>query len=147
MEFKTILVGIDFSEHADLAVAAAAEFAKQAGGTLHLVHAFELVMPLVSPYEVAVPALYLAESRQVAQQKLDGIHAKLAADGIDVTSHLTDAPAALAIVRIAKAIGADLVVVGTRGITGLKHLVLGSVAERTVRLSPCSVLTVKQPDA
>ena len=36
---------------------------------------------------------------------------------------------------------------GTRGITGLKHVLLGSVAERTVRHAPCSVLTVKRPES
>ena len=43
-------------------------------------------------------------------------------------------------------IDADLIVMGTRGHTGLKHVLLGSVAERTIRLAPCSVLTVKEEE-
>jgi nucleotide-binding universal stress UspA family protein len=49
-----------------------------------------------------------------------------------------------AILAVAREIGADLIVMGTHGHTGLKHALLGSVAERTVRLAPCSVLTVKE---
>ena len=50
-------------------------------------------------------------------------------------------------VDTAERIGADLIVMGTRGLTGLKHVVLGSVAERTVRLAPCPVITVKEKKA
>jgi universal stress protein A len=69
--------------------------------------------------------------------------AELRATGVKVEGHLTDAPAAPAIAEIAKDVSADLVVMGTHGFTGLRHLLLGSVAERTLRLAPCAVLTVK----
>ena len=53
-----------------------------------------------------------------------------------------------AISSAAQELGADLIVMGTRGLTGLKHVMLGSVAERTIRIAPCPVLTVKaeQPE-
>lgn len=57
--------------------------------------------------------------------------------------HLLDGSPAYAIVSLAEEVSADLVVIGTRGATGLKHVLLGSVAEQTVRTAPCSVLTVK----
>ena len=47
------------------------------------------------------------------------------------------------IAALAEKIGADLIVIGTRGLSGLKHVLLGSVAERTIRIAPCPVLTVK----
>jgi len=146
MRFKTILVAVDFSEHAKLAVAAARELAEQYGAALHFVHAFELVTPLVSPYQVSIPDLYLRESRDSAKKQLEALVAEAAGSGPKPTMHFTEAPAAPAIARVAKDIGADLIVMGTRGVTGLKHLMLGSVAERTLRLAPCSVLTVKSPD-
>ena len=63
------------------------------------------------------------------------------------TSHLSEVPAASAIVDMAEELEADLIIMGTRGHTGLKHVLLGSVAERTLRHAPCSVLTVKvSPD-
>ena len=145
MKFNTIVVAVDFSENSELAVASALDLAKQYGSTLHVVHAFELVTPLVSPYQVAIPDLYLEDSRDVARKRLEEVVAKLTSEGIAVEKHLTEAPAAPALARIAEEVGADLIVMGTRGVTGLKHLVLGSVAERTLRLAPCSVLTVKLP--
>jgi nucleotide-binding universal stress UspA family protein len=52
-----------------------------------------------------------------------------------------------AIIEMAEDIGADLIVMGTRGLTGIKHVMLGSVVERTVRSAPCPVLTVKTEEA
>jgi nucleotide-binding universal stress UspA family protein len=52
-----------------------------------------------------------------------------------------------AVGEMAKDIGADLIVMGTRGFTEIKHVMLGSVAERTVRSAPCPVLTVKTEEA
>jgi len=147
MKIKTILVAIDFSEHAEQAFAAACDLAKRFQASLHLVHAFEIITPLVTPYQVSIPDTYLTESRNVALRHLTDRVDKARAEGIDATSHLTESPAAPAIARTAEEIDADLIVMGTRGMTGLKHFVLGSVAERTLRLAPCSVLTVKSPDA
>jgi nucleotide-binding universal stress UspA family protein len=65
---------------------------------------------------------------------------------VEVSTQLAEAPAARAIARAAEETRADLIVMGTRGNSGLKHLVLGSVAERTLRRAPCSVLTVKTRD-
>jgi nucleotide-binding universal stress UspA family protein len=62
---------------------------------------------------------------------------------VRVTAHLREANPSDAILDVAREIDADLIVMGTRGLTGLKHVLLGSVAERTLRLAPCSVLTVK----
>jgi len=146
VKFETILVAVDFSEHARAAAAAATELAKRSGGTLHFVHAFEIVTPLVSPYQVSIPDLYLRETRDSAKKQLVAVVEAARAEGVKVETHFTEAPAAPAIARVAEEIGADLIVMGTRGNTGLKHLVLGSVAERTLRLAPCSVLTVKTAD-
>jgi len=110
---------------------------------VRLVHAYDIPIPLVSPYEVAIPAPYLEETRRVAAEKLAKLVDRVAAEGIQVDSVLCEVPAAPAIVRAAEEAHADLVVIGTRGHTGLKHLLLGSVAERTVRLASCPVLTVK----
>ena len=54
-------------------------------------------------------------------------------------------PAADALVACAAVIGADMIYVGTHGRTGLKHALLGSVAEKVMRKSPCAVLTVRMP--
>lgn len=140
---RTIVVAVDFSPHTPSVVEAAVTIAKRFDAKLRLVHAYDIPIPLVSPYEVAIPEPYLEETRRVAAEKLGALVEQVAAQGVSVDSLLTEVPAAAAIVRAAEESKADLVVIGTRGHTGLKHLLLGSVAERTVRLAPCAVLTVK----
>jgi nucleotide-binding universal stress UspA family protein len=74
---------------------------------------------------------------------VDEVVGRLSAGGVEATGVVLQEPAALAVVDQAEKLSADLIVMGTRGNTGLKHVVLGSVAERVVRTAPCSVLTVK----
>jgi nucleotide-binding universal stress UspA family protein len=138
-----ILVATDFSEKADKAIGAALALAERKQAELHLVHALEVALPLFEPYAVVIPADWVGESRKLAQEKLETAHSRVTARGLTGTTHLGDVPAAHAIAERAREIGADLVVVGTHGHTGLKHVVLGSVAERTVEHAPCSVWTVK----
>ena len=139
---QKILVAVDFSEYADSVLDVAVEFAKQLSAELHLVHAFDVRIPLVTPYEVAIPTAFIEEAREAAASKLAALIRKVADDGITATSHLSEVPAASAIVDLAEELGADLIIMGTRGHTGLKHVLLGSVAERTLRHAPCSVLTL-----
>jgi nucleotide-binding universal stress UspA family protein len=138
-----IIVAVDFSEHADRALDAAIEFAKQFGAELHLIHALDVRIPMMTPYEVVIPTAFIEQARGAVRSKLEVLVQKAATEGVTATSHMTEAPAASAIVELAEELGADLVVMGTRGHTGLKHVLLGSVAERTLRHAPCSVLTVK----
>ncbi len=142
----SILVATDFSENAPQAVDTAIEVAKTFWAKIQLVHAFQTPVPIVSPYEVVVPDGFLEQARDAAGSNLRSVLEKITAAGVEVTSHLTEVPAAPAIARLAEELHIDLIVMGTRGNTGLKHIVLGSVAERTIRLAPCSVLTVKQKD-
>jgi nucleotide-binding universal stress UspA family protein len=141
--FRIILTAVDFSECSDSALDVAIGLAKTFGAKLHVVHSFELPIPAVSPYEVAIPDAYLEETRKAAQRRLEEAGARARAQGLEVQTHLTEGSPSPAIVRVAEKVGADLLVMGTHGHTGLKHLVLGSVAERTQRHAPCSVLTVK----
>jgi nucleotide-binding universal stress UspA family protein len=140
---RTIVAAVDFSRHSEAVVDAAVTLAKQFGAKILLVHAYDVPMPLVSPYEVVIPEPYLEETRRIAAEKLAALVARVAGQGVTAESKLGEVPAAPAIVQAAQEAGADLVVIGTHGHTGLKHLLLGSVAERTVRLAHCPVLTVK----
>ncbi len=141
---RKILVAVDFSEYAESVLDVAVEFAGQFNAELHLVHAFDVRIPLVTPYEVAIPTAFIEEAREAAASKLGALIRKVAAEGIPATSNLSEVPAASAIVDLAEELGVDLIIMGTRGHTGLKHVLLGSVAERTLRHAPCSVLTVKE---
>ena len=143
---RTIVIATDFSPHSEQAIETAVMLAKTFSAPLHLVHAFDVPVPVVTPYEVAVPTGFIEQARDAARQRLSASEEKIRGQGVEVHSHLTESPAAQAVARIAAEVGADLVVMGTRGNTGLKHVLLGSVAERTIRHAPCSVLTVKHPD-
>lgn len=138
---KTIVVGVDFSRHSEAAVALAADWARAFGATLHLVHGLELRMPFVTPYEVSVPDALIDAAYAEGRKRLDSLAAQLS--GVNVRTDLASAPAHAALDGVAERLRADLIVTGSRGLGGLKHAVLGSVAERTLRHAPCSVLTVK----
>ena len=144
MQIHTILVPTDFSPCAAQALRRAIALAKHGGGEVHLLHAYELPIPLgFGEPAIALPQEFFDQVRERAQQHLDELAAQVSAEGVKVHTYLTcDAPAR-AILETAQSLKADLIVMGTRGLTGVKHMLLGSVAERTVRLAPCAVLTVK----
>ncbi len=140
---RTILVPIDFSSHSTRALETAVGLAKTFGAEIHLLHCYSLNLGAVSSYSLAIPENFDRDVCLSAQAKLDASVEKVQADGIEVSSDVTQGSPGEAISSIAEDIGADLIVMGTRGLTGLKHVLLGSIAERTIRIAPCPVLTVK----
>ncbi|MFI5321392.1 MAG: universal stress protein [Myxococcota bacterium] len=138
-----MVVGADFSPHAARAIAVAADWARSFQSALHLVNGLQLTLPFLAPYEVTIPDTFIDESYAEAGKKLTALAATLA--GVDVHTSVLSAAPQVAIDTVAERVKADLIVTGSRGLTGLKHVVLGSVAERTLRHAPCSVLTVKAP--
>jgi nucleotide-binding universal stress UspA family protein len=140
---RKILVATDFSSHSERALEAGIELAKRLGAELHLTHAYSLPIPLVAPYEVTIPDPYIEETRKAAREKLAEAEAKARAAGLAPKSELAEGSAAAAILRTAEEIDADLIVMGTRGLTGLKYVVLGSVAGHVLRAAPCPVLTLR----
>ena len=146
-QVRTILVPIDFSSHSTAALEAGVELAKVFGARLHLLHCHPPNLSSISPYGVAIPAGFDQSVRQAAQEKLDESVEKVQAEGIEVSNQVTPVFPGVAISGVAEDIGADLIVMGTRGLTGVKHVLLGSIAERTIRIAPCPVLTVKGSDA
>lgn len=139
--FRHILVATDFSEPASWAVAAADGLARSLGARLSLVTVVQpyrpmaLVKATVRDADVEGPALQAAEERLHEQKRQ--------LSGLPVATHaFADLSVAGVICTFAEREGVDLVVVGTRGLGGFRHLLLGSVAEQVVRHAPCSVLTV-----
>ncbi len=148
MQIQRILVPTDFSKPADQALARAIELAKLTQGEIHLVHAYEfpttvgaLDVPLTLPQE------FFDQIRASAQKQLDERVKRVTAAGLEAQGYLTVDTPARAILDAAAKVAADLIVMGTQGRTGMKHVLLGSVAERTVRLASCPVMTVKTPES
>ena len=82
--------------------------------------------------------------KKEADQTLSRYVGELREQGLDVESIVREGYPATAIVDEAAAQRADLIVIGTHGLSGLKHLLLGSIAERVVQKAPCPVLAVKR---
>ena len=142
-EIRTILVPTDFSAHAGAALEFATGLAKSLGARIHLLHAYSIPVQALTPYDFSIPPNVWEGIRAAAGQKLAELEEKVAAEGIEVSVHLSQALPTEAITTAAEELRADLIVMGTRGNTGLKHVLLGSVAERAIRTAPCPVLTVK----
>lgn len=77
-----------------------------------------------------------------ASARLEARRAALLGQNISITASVRMGRPAKTIIEHAEAVHADLIVMGTRGRTGLAHMIAGSVAERVVRTAPCPVLTV-----
>jgi nucleotide-binding universal stress UspA family protein len=139
-----ILVPIDFSEHSEKALEFAISLAKGLGARLELLHCYPINPGGISPYGIVIPENLDREMRDAASARMSEWREKAVSAGIDTDLTLTPAFPSEAISATAEEHGADLIVMGTRGLTGLGHILLGSVAERTLRIAPCPVVTVKQ---
>jgi nucleotide-binding universal stress UspA family protein len=145
MQVRTILVPVDFSEPAAAALDAAIELGKRFGARLRLLHAYPLDTAIY-PYGLIISEDVERKLRETAQEKLDEWCDRAVAAGVEAEATVVSGAPAEAILQRARDLPADLVVMGTRGLAGLKHVMLGSVAERTVRLAPCPVLTLHRGD-
>jgi nucleotide-binding universal stress UspA family protein len=143
LEIHKILVPVDFSEHSQRALDEAIGLAKSFDAELHLLHCYQVHPQAVAPYGIVVPETFEHDIRMAALQRLSELRDKASAQGVRVKEHITAHFPGEEIVEMANRLGIDLIVMGTRGLTGLKHVLLGSVAERTIRLASCPVLTVK----
>jgi nucleotide-binding universal stress UspA family protein len=145
VKVDTILVPTDFSADAEKALSTATDLAKVFGAKLVVLHAYHVDIPMAGPMgqQYSLPQGFYDEVRSQATEQVEKLAVQVAASGIEANGVAVFEPASLSIVNHAESIPADLIVMGTRGRTGLKHVVLGSVAERVVRTAPCPVLTVK----
>ena len=142
-----ILCPTDFSEHAQNAIDFAAELAKPFGATIELLHVFQLPIYVGwegGPTSIAATDRHIVELREHVQGQLQKQVDALKAKGVKATSQDIDGVPHLQIAKSSEE--ADLVVMGTHGRTGLPRLLLGSVAERVVRLAHCPVITVPRHD-
>jgi nucleotide-binding universal stress UspA family protein len=123
------------------------DIAKAFSAKIWLPHCYQLHPGGVSPYGIAAPASYHDDVREAVVHQLRERQEKIEAEGVPAEASVSSEFPPQAIVEMAKDIGADLIVMGTRGLTGIKHVMLGSVVERTVRSAPCPVLIVKTEEA
>lgn len=150
MTVSRILVPVDYSENSKAAVAYAGYVAQRLGAALDVIHVWDrpsYVSDTVVVGKPGQPPRSLADMiRENAENEMNEFLQGCAVpEGVAVTHHLESGEPASTILKVAGKSGADLVVVGTHGRTGVRHLLLGSVAEKLVRLAPVPVLTVPPP--
>jgi nucleotide-binding universal stress UspA family protein len=147
MEIRHILAPVDFSDYSKKAVEMALTLAQAFGAKLSLLHVVE---PPPYPVEGYAPSGVAADlltdleaqaSRELAQWLPD-----TQAAGVAVTRYVVIGSPYRKILETAEAEEVDLIVMATAGRTGFSRLVMGSVAERVVRTSPCPVLTIRPTD-
>ena len=143
-KIEVVMCAVDFSETAEVALEQAKRFARRYQATLVLAHIVEPI-PL-GPYPIiSDPSSELAIT-DIARERLVGLAAGLQAEGLDTTAQTREGRPGPELVALGEEVAADLVVIGTKGLSGLKHLLLGSTAEYVVRRCEIPVLTVHQDD-
>jgi nucleotide-binding universal stress UspA family protein len=148
IDLRRILVPTDFSKHSENALAYAAAFAEKFDAELYLLHVVQdLALFVPEAVAVAPPAVPAVEQLTAAvREALDRTIDSHQLRRFTVHAEVREGSPFYEVVRFAKEQEIDLVIMGTHGRTGLIHVLLGSVAEKVVRKSPCPVLTVRHPE-
>ena len=144
--FTRIVVGTDGSETAGEAVSQAVDVAKLSGARLSIVSAYEPVSKRrVEGEQLDAPADVQHEinPREDVNLVLEAAAASAKQEGVEVQTHPVEANPADAILEVAEETGADLIVVGNRGMTGARRFLLGSVPNNVSHHAPCSVMIVR----
>ena len=146
--YRNIVVGTDGSETAKIAVSHAMALAQAGGGTLHIVHAYQNVSLGMAAIAAGSggPAVDLDRLNDGLQENgaavVAQVQAEAAAGGVECRTHVVSGEPADVLVTVAEKVGADLIVVGNRGMSGVKRFMLGSVPNRISHHCPCNLLIV-----
>lgn len=143
--FDRILVPVDFSAYSAEATRIATDLARRYGATLTLMHVYDPLAYALPDGFTPFPPPQNERLIEALQDQLAGAKAHAIEGGAPrVATKLLQGTVAAQITEYAERGEFDLVVMGTHGRTGVKHLVLGSIAESVVRTAPCPVLSVKK---
>ena len=133
-----MLLATDGSDDAALAARAAVDIARKTGSELHVVHAWHSVPS--TRFESYIHAQLKREAREVLAEQVE----RIKGDGANVAeAHLREGPAVDEILDLAEEVGADLIVIGSRGLGPVKRVILGSVSEGVVHHATCPVLVLR----
>jgi len=154
--FEKILVPLDGSEHSLRALETAVQVAKKFKGKITLINVFSVtVKPVIIPEPTtltppAIPIMTPAElskvaeiARKVAGDILADGEQKVKAEGVPVETVIKEGHFVQEILKAAKEGGFDLIVMGARGVSKIREIVLGSVSDGVIRNASCPVLVVK----
>ena len=142
---KKILVPTDFSPLSKAAAKVACDIVREQGGEIHLVHMLEIPVETIDPAGISTfsgpnPIFYLEQTKR----QFDLFASDPIFDGITVVENLQFSETFSGIIKGATDNEIDLIVMGSKGCTGLNEMLIGSNTEKVVRLSPIPVLVIKR---
>jgi nucleotide-binding universal stress UspA family protein len=145
IDLKRILLPTDFSDFSRGALGWGCEFADKFGAELHLLHVLQDLVAMVPEPGLSFPppGEYLQELQQAAERALADLPGTQWCERMSIVRATRQGPPFVEIIRYARENDVDLIIMGTHGRTGLAHVLMGSVAEKVVRKSPCPVLTIR----
>ena len=144
--FNSMVVGTDGSDTAKEAVRQATDLAQRTSANIHLVSAYEPVPEgRLREERQSVPddLQWMVNPREDVSTTLEQAAEAIREQGIEVETHAREGDPADAILDVAEEEGADLIVVGNKGMTGAKRFLLGSVPNKVSHHAPCSVMIIR----
>jgi nucleotide-binding universal stress UspA family protein len=148
IDLQRILVPTDFSKHSQSALAYAVAFADRFDATLFLLHVVQDLALFIPDMVAVAPPLTpsVAQLTEAVQAAFDRLIRDNHLEKLTVRREVREGTPFFEIIRYARDMDIDLIVMGTHGHSGLAHVLLGSVTEKVVRKAPCPVLTVRHPE-
>ncbi len=148
--YKSILVPVDGSSHAEKALAVAVQLAKGTSATLHLMTVAEFPPDNLGLFTGGTPEPFTEEDREKlaagikeeAHKVIDQARASVDLEGIEVEEVTRQGSPAKLIVREAENLGVDAIVIGSRGVSDVRGMMFGSVSHKVSHTADCSVITV-----
>jgi nucleotide-binding universal stress UspA family protein len=144
--FGTIVVGTDGSSTATEAVRQATELARSVGAKIYLVSAYEPVPEgrlRDERQQIPEDLQWMVNPREDVEQTLETGAGAITDAGLEVETLAREGDPADAILDVAEEKGADLIVIGNKGMTGAKRFLLGSVPNKVSHHAPCSVMIIR----
>lgn len=144
MLFSNILLAYDGSKASNKAFDRAIELAQAVpNATLTVIHAFDFPRIFIGEGLAPIPASVNKEYYDLAEQTVEEVKKRLVAAGVNGDAHLIQGSPAPIILEYAKEKGSDIIVIGSRGLGGIREFVLGSVSHNVVQNAKIPVLVVK----
>ncbi len=142
MEYKRILCPVDFSDISTRVLQTAADLANRFGAELYVIHVFQLPASSLPEAVYEAPVDLEDQIQKRLGAKLNEFIKETKIPEVKITTGVYEGVPHVEIISSARENHADMIVMGTRGKTGLTHVLLGSVAERVIRHAEAPVLTV-----
>lgn len=147
IQYTHVLLATDFSKPAAHAVAHAADLARRHQARLHVGHVIEDFSYWEGYHLEHFPSEDVYEElRENARLAIEDLFDEEARHGLAIETHVVQGKPFVEIIRLAREVAAEMVVIGSHGQSGIAESLFGSTAERVVRKAPCAVLVVRYPE-